>query len=64
MKVRSLAPAVSEGIEDDWVSFAEPEYGVAPGEAAGVFDRNRVLGGGWIAETASIDARVPDVAAA
>ncbi len=64
VKVRSLAPAVPAVIEDDWITFAEPEYGVAPGQAAVVYDGSRLLGGGWIAETASIDARVPDAAAA
>lgn len=30
------------------VRFAEPQAGVAPGQAAVVFDGTRVLGGGWI----------------
>jgi tRNA-uridine 2-sulfurtransferase len=30
------------------VSFDEPCYGVAPGQAAVCYDGNRVLGGGWI----------------
>ena len=64
VKVRSLAPAVEARIEDDWVSFAGPEYGVAPGQAAVIYDGTRLLGGGWIAETVAADARVPDAAAA
>jgi tRNA-specific 2-thiouridylase len=64
VKVRSLAPPVEARIEGDWVSFAEPEYGVAPGQAAVVYDRTRLLGGGWIAETAAAHARVADAAAA
>ena len=64
VKVRSLAPAVEARVEDDWVSFARPEYGVAPGQAAVVYDGTRLLGGGWIAETVAADARVPDAAAA
>ncbi|MEX2174463.1 MAG: tRNA 2-thiouridine(34) synthase MnmA [Pirellulaceae bacterium] len=30
------------------VAFAEPRYGVAPGQAVVVYDGDRVLGGGWI----------------
>ena len=30
------------------VSFAEPRYGVAPGQAVVLYDGDRVLGGGWI----------------
>ena len=40
------------------------EYGVAPGQAAVLYDGTRLLGGGWIAETVSAEARVPDAAAA
>ena len=30
------------------VQFAEPQFGVAPGQAAVCYDGDRVLGGGWI----------------
>jgi tRNA-specific 2-thiouridylase len=30
------------------VRFAEPQYGVAPGQAVVLYDGDRVLGGGWI----------------
>ena len=55
-KVRSLAkpvPARFEGDRpEDWrVVFDSPEYGVAPGQAAVLYAGERVLGGGWIAET-------------
>ena len=30
------------------VAFAEPRYGVSPGQAVVVYDGERVLGGGWI----------------
>jgi tRNA-specific 2-thiouridylase len=53
VKVRSLAPAVSARIEGEWLRFDAPEYGVAPGQAAVVYDGTRLLGGGWIAETAA-----------
>jgi tRNA-specific 2-thiouridylase len=55
VKVRSLAPAVPARIEDGWVYFEQPEYGVAPGQAAVFYDGSRVLGGGWIAETRSVE---------
>jgi len=51
--VRSLAPPVPARIDGDWISFSRPEYGVAPGQAAVFYDGSRMLGGGWIAETAS-----------
>jgi tRNA-specific 2-thiouridylase len=34
------------------VQFDEPQAGVAPGQAAVVYDGDRVLGGGWILRTA------------
>ncbi len=57
-KVRSLAkPApvtlegpLGEGAECR-IRFAEPEYGVAPGQAAVLYAGERVVGGGWIEET-------------
>ena len=63
VKVRSLAPAVPATIEGDRLRFAKPEYGVAPGQAAVAYDGTRLLGGGWIADTASA-AQVLDAAAA
>ena len=41
----TVTPTSPEGFE---VRFAEPQAGVAPGQAAVVFDGTRVLGGGWI----------------
>jgi tRNA-specific 2-thiouridylase len=64
VKVRSLAPAVPARIDGDWIIFAQPEYGVAPGQAAVFYDGNRLLGGGWIAESAAADPRVACAAAA
>ena len=32
-----------------------PEYGVAPGQAAVLYDGDRVLGGGWIEETVAAE---------
>jgi tRNA-specific 2-thiouridylase len=33
------------------IRFHQPEFGVAPGQAAVVYDGERLLGGGWIEET-------------
>jgi tRNA-specific 2-thiouridylase len=53
VKVRSLAPAVAATRDAEWIRFAQAEYGVAPGQAAVAYAGTRLLGGGWIAETAS-----------
>ena len=54
-KVRSMARPVPASVTPDgdgWrLSFEAPEYGVAPGQAAVLYDGDRVLGGGWIAAT-------------
>jgi tRNA-specific 2-thiouridylase len=53
-KVRSLARPVPAMLDGDHLRFAAPEYGVAPGQAAVLYDAtspDRVLGGGWIAAT-------------
>jgi len=64
VKVRSLAPPVPARIEDCWVRFERPEYGVAPGQAAVFYDGTRMLGGATIAETVSALETAPDAAAA
>lgn len=58
VKVRSLAKPVPCRIEgafgsgaDVRVIFAQPEYGVAPGQAAVIYAGERVVGGGWIEDT-------------
>ena len=63
-KVRSLAPAVPATIAGDWLRFAQPEYGVAPGQAAVAYDGTRLLGGGWIAETVAVEQGAVNAAAA
>lgn len=50
-KVRSLAKPVPATLRNGWLRFESPEYGVAPGQAAVLYDGDRVLGGGWIEET-------------
>ena len=66
VKVRSLAPAVPGVIDGHLVHFDRPEYGVAPGQAAVVYDGSRLLGGGWISETSSavVDEPLPLAASA
>lgn len=53
VKIRSASPAVAATLDPlpgsrVRVTFAEPQYGVAPGQAAVFYDGSRVLGGGWI----------------
>jgi tRNA-uridine 2-sulfurtransferase len=57
-KVRSLSKPVPARLDGEWLHFEQDEYGVAPGQAAVLYDGERVLGGGWIDETigAQVDA--------
>ena len=56
-KLRSAAPLVPARLEDRGdgragLRLAEPQFGVAPGQAAVFYaaeDPDRLLGGGWIA---------------
>jgi tRNA-specific 2-thiouridylase len=52
-KVRSMAKPVPAHMDGDRLVFASPEYGVSPGQAAVLYAGDRVIGGGWIAETES-----------
>jgi tRNA-specific 2-thiouridylase len=56
-KVRSLARPVAGSWDGEHLTFANPEYGVAPGQSAVFYDGERLLGGGTIVETeaAAID---------
>ncbi len=62
-KVRSLARPVAA----DWdpaartLTFAVPEFGVAPGQAAVLYRGDRVLGGGRIARTVGTETMCRDV---
>ncbi len=58
-KVRSLAKPVPVTLEgplgdgaETTIRFDQPEFGVAPGQAAVIYSGDRVVGGGWIEETA------------
>ncbi len=62
-KVRSLAkpvPVTLDGVPGDGaavtIRFAEPEFGVAPGQAAVIYAGERVIGGGWIDSTEKVSA--------
>jgi tRNA-specific 2-thiouridylase len=62
VKVRSLARPVPARLDlrsgsgdGGTISFESPEYGVAPGQAAVFYAGDRVLGGGWIAETVAAE---------
>ncbi|MEP3422627.1 MAG: tRNA 2-thiouridine(34) synthase MnmA [Erythrobacter sp.] len=60
-KVRSLAKPVPIALDGPigggaatTMRFVEPEFGVAPGQAAVIYAGERVIGGGWIDATTSV----------
>jgi tRNA-specific 2-thiouridylase len=69
IKHRYNEPAV-----DGWITcgegqgaelrFAEPQSGVAPGQAAVLYDGERILGGGWIDQTVAADSPLAEAATA
>ena len=54
-KVRSMARPAPARFDGTTVQFENPEYGVAPGQAAVLYDGDRLLGGGWIETTVAAD---------
>ncbi len=54
-KVRSMAPPVAASWDGARLTFAAPEYGVAPGQSAVFYDGERLLGGGTIVATEAAD---------
>ena len=42
-------------LDGEWLRFDVPEYGVSPGQAAVLYDGDRVLGGAWIEETVAAE---------
>ena len=50
-KVRSLARPVTGHWDGQRLTFVTPEYGVAPGQSAVLYDGERLLGGGTIVAT-------------
>jgi len=55
-KVRSMARPAPARFEGGEIRFETPEFGVAPGQAAVIYEGSRVLGGGWIEETVAFRA--------
>ena len=60
-KVRSMAKPVPVALDgplgggaEATIRFAEPEFGVAPGQAAVLYAGDRVIGGGWIEATEAV----------
>jgi len=54
-KVRSTARPAPARMEGERLIFDAPEYGVSPGQAAVLYAGERVVGGGWIEETESVE---------
>ncbi|MBV7256420.1 tRNA 2-thiouridine(34) synthase MnmA [Pacificimonas sp. WHA3] len=50
-KIRSMAKPASAWFDGKTLRFKTPEFGVSPGQAAVIYDGDRVMGGGWIAAT-------------
>ena len=52
----TAAPARVErtGAEEVRVTFVDPQFGVAPGQALVLYDGDRVLGGGWIRQPQAV----------
>jgi tRNA-uridine 2-sulfurtransferase len=55
VKVRSMAKPVPARFDGESIIFARPEFGVAPGQAAVLYEGDHVLGGGWIFETVAAE---------
>ena len=60
VKLRSVQPAVPARLFDTGngraeIRLATPENGIAPGQAAVLYDGARVLGGGWIRQATSAE---------
>jgi tRNA-specific 2-thiouridylase len=54
-KVRSMARPAAVRFDGADIHFEHPEFGVAPGQAAVIYEGERVLGGGWIRETVAAE---------
>jgi tRNA-uridine 2-sulfurtransferase len=50
-KVRSMARPAPVRWDGESVHFRQPEFGVAPGQAAVLYQGDRLVGGGWIEST-------------
>jgi tRNA-uridine 2-sulfurtransferase len=58
VKVRSMAPLATARLTGATVSFDEPQFGVAPGQAAVAYVGSRLVAGATIAETIRADRAV------
>jgi tRNA-uridine 2-sulfurtransferase len=63
-KVRSMARPSPVAFDGGAIHFETPEYGVAPGQAAVLYEGDRVLGGGWIESTEPLRLAADALAAA
>ncbi len=54
VKVRSMAQPTLARLEKEKLQFHNPEFGVSPGQAAVFYNKDRVLGGGWIESTDAV----------
>lgn len=54
VKVRSMAQPTLARLEGHKLQFHNPEFGVSPGQAAVFYNKDRVLGGGWIETTGAV----------
>lgn len=55
VKVRSMAPLAQGWIEGDMLRFAEPQFGVAPGQAAVAYIGDRLVAGGTMVATVAAE---------
>ncbi|CAA9534764.1 MAG: tRNA-specific 2-thiouridylase MnmA [uncultured Sphingomonadaceae bacterium] len=55
VKVRSMSRPAAARFDGESLWFEAPEYGVSPGQAAVIYDGDRVLGGGWIEGTVGVE---------
>jgi tRNA-uridine 2-sulfurtransferase len=55
LKVRSMAPLAQGWIEGDMLRFAEPQFGVAPGQAAVAYIGDRLVAGGTMVATVAAE---------
>jgi tRNA-specific 2-thiouridylase len=53
-KVRSMARPAPVRFDGNHICFDRPEFGVAPGQAAVIYEGDRMLGGGWIEKTVPV----------
>jgi tRNA-specific 2-thiouridylase len=55
VKVRSMAPLASGWLDGDMLRFAEPQFGVAPGQAAVAYVGDRLVAGGTMVATVAAE---------